>query len=240
MTTQPNEPITPPVTPPPADPPAAPPATPPASTPAADPASAGVTPPPADPPANDADNPPGSEALGDPGKRALDAMKKQRDLEKDKRRELERKLAEATAPKPGDEQTPEQLREQIRAEERAALREPLLKSEIKSVAATMDAHDPADLYLFLNLKDFDPDADGLFDADEIKEKLTELRASKPHLFKTPAGQSGTGQPPMVPAPPAHGNPPKAPTLDEQIAAATAAKNFSLVIRLQNQKLADGK
>lgn len=217
--------------------PPAPPADPPAGDPPPNDPPAG-DPPAGDPPA-DPDNPPGADALGDPGKRALDAMKAQRDAEKQKRRQLEQQLATLTAPKPGDELTPEQLREQIRNEERQAIRTPLLKAEIRGLAATLGANDPSDVHLFLKLEEFDANADGEFDHDEINDKLTELKDKKPWLFKNPQpGNPATVQPPKVGAPPAHGNPPKAPTLDEQIASATAAGNFSLVVKLQNQKLAN--
>jgi hypothetical protein len=219
-----------------------PPGTPPAGNPAGDPPAGDPPagdPPASDPPAGDPPaDPPGTEALGDPGKRALDAMKARAAEEKRKRLAAEARIAELTAPKPGDELTPEQLREQIRTEERKALRAPLLKAEVRGLAATLEFNDPNDAHLYLNLDEFEPAPDGGFDTDEISEKLTELLGKKPWLKKTPAGQSGTGPAPRVPAPPAHGNPPTPPTLDEQIATATAAGDFSKVLRLQNQKLAN--
>ena len=208
----------------------------PPGTPAGDPPAGD---PPAGDPPGDGGDPPGADALGDPGKRALDAMKAKAAEEKRKRLAAEKRIEELTAPKPGDELTPEQLREQIRNEERKALRAPLLKSEIRGLAAALGANDPADIPLFLKLEEFEANADGEFDSEEINEKLTELKDKKPWLFKNPqSGNPTPGPAPKVPAPPAHGKPPAPPTLDEQIAQATAAGDAKLALRLQNQKLAN--
>lgn len=181
----------------------------------------------------DAD-PDGSDALGDPGKRALDTMKAKLAAEKAAKKALQDQLAALTAPKPGDEKTPEDY--QREADERAMSKanERILKAELKAAAKDI-LIDPTDADR-LDLSQFEPDANGNFDAEEIADALKDLVKLKPHLGK-PAAQSGGPRVPKVPADPA--NLPKTPlSLDEQIAKANAAGDVMTVISLQNQKLAN--
>lgn len=212
--------------------------------PPADPAGGGE--PPADPapPAGPAGEPPADPegvltpeeqaALGDPGKRAIDTMKAKLAAEKQAKRDLQAKLDALTAPKPGDEKTPEQWQAEADARATAKANERVLKADVR-LAAKDILIDPSDAVLNLDLTQFEPGADGEFDADEITEALKDLVKRKPHLGKS-ATQGGGPRVPKVPADPA--NLPKVPvTLDEQIAKASKEGDVMKVISLQNQKLA---
>lgn len=204
-----------------------PPATPPADpgTPPADP--------PADPPAGE--DPEGAEALGDPGKRALDAMKAKLAAKNAANKALQDQLDALKAPKAGDEKTPEDWQREADARAMSKANERVLKADLK-LAAKDILIDPTDALLNLDLSQFEPDADGEFDASDITEALKDLVRRKPHLAKS-ATQSGGPRVPKVPADPA--NLPKTPlTLDEQIAQANKAGDVMRVIQLQNQKLAN--
>ena len=215
------EPITPPTA---TEPPAAPPAEP---TPPADP--------PAVEPAGTETDPDGSEALGDPGKRALDSMKAKLATEKAAKKALQDKLDALSAPKAGDEKTPDDWQREADARAATKANERVLKADLK-LAAKDVLIDPTDALLNLDLSQFEADADGEFDADDIAEALKDLVKRKPHLAKS-ATQSGGPRVPKVPADPA--NLPKTPlTLDEQIAVANKSGDVMSVIRLQNTKLAN--
>jgi len=127
----------------------------------------------------------GQEALGDPGKRALDAMKAQRNAERQKARdaqkELDRIKAElALKDKPADEQALETARQEARTEATKAANARILKSELKA-AATGKLADPTDAALYINLDDFDVNDDGDVDSDALNEAITDLLTRKPHL-----------------------------------------------------------
>jgi len=212
------------------------PITPPAAVPA-EPVTPVEPPPAADPPAVDPDgattDPDGSEALGEPGKRALDSMKAKLAAEKTAKKALQDQLDALSAPKPGDEKTPEDWQREADARAMTKANERVLKADLK-LAAKDVLIDPTDALLNLDLSQFEADADGEFDADDIAEALKDLVKRKPHLAKS-AAQSGGPRVPKVPADPA--NLPKTPlTLDEQIAVANKAGDVMSVIRLQNTKL----
>jgi len=193
----------------------------------------------ADPPAEgasaDGDLTPEAEAaLGDPGKRAIDSMKAKLAAERLRAKAALDELAALKAPKAGEEKTPEQWQSEADARAMTKANERVLKADLK-LAAKDFLIDPTDALLNLDLSQFEPDATGEFDADDIAEALKDLVARKPHLGKL-AAQSGGPRVPKVPADPA--NLPKVPlTLDEQIAKANAAGDVMRVISLQNQKLA---
>ena len=180
-------------------------------------------------------DPEGAEALGDPGKRALDTMKQKLAAEKAAKKELQDKLAALTA-KPADEKTPEDY--QREADERATAKanERVLKADIRAAAKEILV-DPSDAFLNIDLKQFEADADGEFDPEEIADALKALVERKPHLGKNPAGQPGNPAPRTV-APAKAGGSPKALSLDERIAKASADGDVDLQISLQNMKLAN--
>ena len=184
----------------------------------------------------DGQDPDGADALGDPGKRALEAMKTKNKALAEKNRQQAAELARLKAPKDGETLTEDQIRDKLRAEVRAELAAPLWRSSVRAAAAALDFHDPADAARFLDMSEFDMGDDGDYDADEIHDKLSELLGKKPWLAKTPAGQPGNGGGRKVP-PPAAKNPPKTPTLDEQIAEARAKGDTNAEFALQMQKAA---
>lgn len=174
-------------------------------------------------------------ALGDPGKRAIDSMKAKLATEKAAKKALADELAALKAPKPGDEKTPDDYQREADARAAAKANERVLRADLK-LAAKDILIDPTDALLNLDLSQFEPDADGEFDAEDIAEALKDLVKRKPHLGKLSA-QSGGPRVPKVPADPAGLT--KTPlTLDEQIAQANKAGDVMKVIQLQNQKLAN--
>jgi hypothetical protein len=136
---------------------------------------------PAGEPAGEAD-PAGSEALGDPGKKALDAMKAQRNAERDRRRALEAELEALKAPKPAEDGQPtaDEIRTQAAREANAKANARILKSEIRAAAAGKLA-DPADALAHLDLSSFEVDENGDVDAAEISDAITDLLTRKPYL-----------------------------------------------------------
>ncbi|MYW50594.1 hypothetical protein GTY64_03745 [Streptomyces sp. SID8376] len=132
------------------------------------------------------DDPEGADQLGDPGKKALDAMKDKWKAEREKRREVERLLAERDKPADGDAPDPEAIVRQAEQAAMAKANERIVKAEVKAAAAGKLA-DPADAYKFLDLSQFEVDADGNLDADEVADAIDDLLKSKPYL----AAQGGT-------------------------------------------------
>lgn len=129
--------------------------------------------------------PEGQDALGDAGKKALDAMKAQRNAERTRAREAQRELDRIKAElalkdKPADEQALEQARSEARAEALSAANKRLVKSELKA-AATGKLADPTDAALYINLDDFDVSEDGDVDSDALNDAIAELLTRKPHL-----------------------------------------------------------
>lgn len=182
---------------------------------------------------DDAD-PEGADQLGDAGKKALDATKQKWKAERDRRRELEQKLADATKPKAGDgEPTAEQIRADAETAATAKANRRIIRAELKAAAAGKLA-DPADVNHFIDLDQFEVDADGDPDADEITEAIKDLLTRKPHLAAGPqrrfqgGGDGGAGR----------GS--KPPSLDEQIRTAEQAGNIGLSLSLKQQKLAQAR
>ena len=134
-------------------------------------------------------DPEGAEQLGDPGKKALDTMKGKLKAERERRRSLEAQLAERDKPADGDQPDPEALVRQAEAQAMARVNERLVKAEVRAAAAGKLA-DPADAHRFLDLSQFEVDADGNVDADEVAEAIEDLLRSKPYL----AAQGGTRKP----------------------------------------------
>lgn len=132
------------------------------------------------------DDPEGADQLGDPGKKALDAIKDKWKAEREKRRELERLLAERDKPADGDAPDPEAIVRQAEQAAMAKANERIIRAEVKAAAAGKLA-DPADAYKFLDLGQFEVDADGNLDADEVADAIEDLLKSKPYL----AAQGGT-------------------------------------------------
>lgn len=136
---------------------------------------------------DDAD-PEGADQLGDKGKRALDAMKGKLKSERARRRDLERQLAQKNQGDGDDDAVAKAT-----AAATAAANTRILKAEIRAAAAKKLA-DPRDALRFLDLEQFEVDADGEVDADEIADAIETLIKSKPYLAAAPARPrfQGTG------------------------------------------------
>jgi len=142
-----------------------------------------------EPPGDGGDKSEGEQALGDAGKKALDAMKAQRNAERVKARAAETKLAELTAAaalrdKPVEEQALEAARAEARAETSKAANGRILKSELKAAAKGKLA-DPSDAHLYINLDDFTVSDDGEIDSDALSDAIDDLLTRKPHLGAAP-------------------------------------------------------
>lgn len=175
-------------------------------------------------------------ALGDAGKQALDRMKAERTAAKAEARaaksELEQLRAElALKDKPAEEQALEAARAEARAEATKAANSRIIRSELKA-AATGKLADPTDAALYINLDDFTVSDDGDVDSGALDEAIAELLVRKPHLSAAPKTRFEGGGDGGAKAPAKQGE-----DIDEQIAAATAAKNFALVATLKTQKSA---
>lgn len=183
--------------------------------------------PPADPPADDPV--PGEEALGDPGKKALDIMKAAKKTAEQDAREAREALAALQAKLDGKEaeHAAEQERRKVEDAALAKANERILKAEVRAVAATKLA-DPADALLHLDLSGFEVGADGEVDTEAVRAAIDDLVARKPYLaaqggarFKGSA-DGGTRTE-------------SAKSIDDEIAAATAAGDHRGAIRLKRQK-----
>jgi len=126
-----------------------------------------------------------ADALGDAGKKALDAMKAERNAAKADARakatELEQLRQQiALKDKPAEEQAIEAAKAEARTEATQAANERILKSELKAAAKGVLA-DPTDAALYINLSDFTVDENGDVDSDALNEAIAELIERKPHL-----------------------------------------------------------
>ncbi|WP_228979700.1 hypothetical protein [Streptomyces sp. DH12] len=154
---------------------------------------------------DEGDDPEGADQLGDPGKKALDSMKDRWKAERERRRELERQLAERDKPADGDQPDPEAIVRQAEQAAMAKANERIVRAEVKAAAAGKLA-DAADALRFLDLSQFEVDADGQLDAEEVADAIDDLLKTKPYLAaqsgKTPrfhgtadsGARKGTGRP----------------------------------------------
>lgn len=123
--------------------------------------------------------------LGDAGKKALDAMKAERNAAKAEARqkaaELEQLRAElALKDKPAEEQALEAAKAEARAEATTAANARILKADLRA-AATGKLADPADAALFIDLTQFTVSDDGETDSDALIDAISDLLERKPHL-----------------------------------------------------------
>lgn len=152
--------------------------------------------------ADDTDNDPqGTEDLGDPGKKALDAMKADRNKFRDDLRgwtrlakelgvedaqglrDLIEQAGKKEPEKPEEQPEPVDVEKVRREAELAALdraNQRILKAEIKAIA-TGKLADPHDALLFLDLSKFEVDGDGKVDEDEVSDAITDLLKERPYL-----------------------------------------------------------
>lgn len=184
-------------------------------------------------PVDPADDPEGADQLGDAGKKALDAMKAKWQKERDARRAAEAKLTDTAKPAPSAEDKPDvdKIRSDAETAATAKANVRIIRSELKAAAATKLA-DPSDAAAFIDLTQFEVDADGNVDEDELNEAIADLLVKKPHLAKVdgaaprPRGSADGGV-----------RKTEKKTLDQEIAEAQAKGDAKAVIRLQNRKFA---
>lgn len=136
----------------------------------------------ATPPAAPEGNPPGSEALGDAGKKALDAMKAERNAAKAEAKAVAEELAALKAAAEGRqaEHAAALAAREVEAAALAKANDRILKAEIRAAAAAKLA-DPADALRFLDLSAFEVGADGDVDGSAVASAIDALISSKPYL-----------------------------------------------------------
>ena len=182
-------------------------------------------------------DPEGAEQLGDPGKKALDTMKGKLKAERERRRSLEAQLAERDKPADGDQPDPDALVRQAEATALARVNERLVKAEVRAAAAGKLA-DPADAHRFLDLSQFEVDADGNVDADEVAEAIDDLLTSKPYL----AAQGGSTKPRFqgtADSGARKGNARPTQLTEADVKRLSAAGNHAEIVKAQNEgRLAD--
>ena len=134
-------------------------------------------------PTTDHDEPTaGEESLGDPGKKALAAMKAERNEARRLAKERETELAALKAQAEGREaEHAAQLEaERVRAEALDAANARIRKTEVRLAAKGVLA-DPADALRFIDLDQIEVDEDGAIDEAAVTAAINDLVQSKPYL-----------------------------------------------------------
>jgi hypothetical protein len=178
---------------------------------------------------------------GDPAAKLVAAQKVNDDLERKLKRsednrakvgELEKSNAALQAKIDGKEaeHTAAVESQRVKDEALAGANARILKAEVRA-AATGKLADPADALQFLDLSAIEVSADGEVDSDEVAAAIDDLISKKPYLgvkddqrFKGD-GDGGTRKE-------------SSKSIDDQIAEATKAGNFQLVIALREQQHAN--
>jgi hypothetical protein len=145
--------------------------------------------------ANADDDPDGADQLGDPGKKALAAMKEQRNAARAEARgfrqlanelgvknaeELKKLIGKGKPADNPDQPDVDQIRREALATATRSANERILRAEVKAAAAGKLA-DPADALQFLDLSTIDVDDDGTVDPDQVAEAIADLVKKKPYL-----------------------------------------------------------
>ena len=172
----------------------------------------------------------GATALGDAGKKALDAMKAERNEAKAAAKQAADDLAALRAQVEGREAEHKATLDAQRVKDEAlsAANQRILKAEVRAQAASK-LNDPKDALLYLDLSGFEVGEDGEVDGDADAAAIDKLITDKPYLaaqgtrFKGEADGGARKEPPA--------------DLDGQIAAATAAGQHQLAIALKQQRAA---
>lgn len=137
----------------------------------------------------DAD-PAGADALGDAGKKALDAMKADRNTARRDLKAAQDEVARLTAAAEGRE-AEWKAEQDARAAADKRYAERVLRAELKAAAAGKLA-DPEDAFRFLDLDDFTPNDSGEYEASDFASAIESLVTSKPYLAAQ--GDRFTGTP----------------------------------------------
>jgi len=124
----------------------------------------------------------GEAALGDAGKKALDAMKAERNAAREAAKKAADELEALKAQAEGREaeHKAQQDAQRLKDEALAVANERILKAEVRAAAASK-LTDPQDALRFLNLSDFEVGSDGEVDASQVAKAIDDLIASKPYL-----------------------------------------------------------
>ena len=172
----------------------------------------------------------GATALGDAGKKALDAMKADRNAARLAEKAANDRLAALEAQIEGREaeHAATLAAQAVKDEALSAANQRILKAEVRAQAAAK-LNDPKDALLYLDLSGFEVGEDGEVDGDAVAAAIDKLITDKPYLaaqgtrFKGEADGGARKEPPA--------------DLDGQIAAATAAGQHQLAIALKQQRAA---
>ena len=172
----------------------------------------------------------GATALGDAGKKALDAMKADRNAARLAEKAANDRLAALEAQIEGREaeHAATLAAQAVKDEALSAANQRILKAEVRAQAASK-LNDPKDALLYLALSGFEVGEDGEVDGDAVASAIDKLITDKPYLaaqgtrFKGEADGGARKEPPA--------------DLDGQIAAATAAGQHQLAIALKQQRAA---
>jgi len=172
----------------------------------------------------------GATALGDAGKKALDAMKAERNEAKAETKRFADEFAALRAQVEGREaeHAATLAAQAVKDEALSAANQRILKAEVRAQAASK-LNDPKDALLYLDLSGFEVGPDGEVDGDAVALAIDDLLKNKPYLaaqgtrFKGEA-DGGTRKE-------------SAPDIEADIAAATAAGQHQLAIALKQQRAA---
>ena len=172
----------------------------------------------------------GATALGDAGKKALDAMKAERNEAKAAAKQAADDLAALRAQVEGREAEHKATLDAQRVKDEAlsAANQRILKAEVRAQAASK-LNDPKDALLYLDLSGFEVGEDGEVDGDAVASAIDKLITDKPYLaaqgtrFKGEADGGARKE--------------SAPDIEADIAAATAAGQHLLAIQLKQQRAA---
>ena len=131
-------------------------------------------------PVDQDDLPEGADALGDPGKRALDAMKEQRNAARDQVRDLTAQLEQVQQAGTATQERLQSLSQQV------------IKANVLAAAKGQLAN-PEDAFAFLDLDSFDVGEDGGVDSSTIEQAISGLLEQRPYLAgEAPRFQGSAG------------------------------------------------
>ncbi len=124
----------------------------------------------------------GEAALGDAGKKALDAMKADRNSAREEARKAREEADQLRAQIEGKEKeyAAEQEKRAIEAEALDKANQRILKAEVRAAAAGK-LSDPADALRFIDLSGFEVGTDGEVNASQIASAIDDLIQTKPYL-----------------------------------------------------------
>lgn len=127
------------------------------------------------------------EGLGDAGKKAIDAMKAERNQAREDAKRLQAEVAQLKAKEEGREAEyqAELERQKVKDEALSKANDRIRKAEIRAIA-TGKLADPNDALQFLDLSSLEVSEEGAIDTALAEQLITDLLTSKPYL----AAQSG--------------------------------------------------